>query len=590
MSTVTTSSATVTHIGVGIDTARYGHRVTFLRDDQQPASPAMTVSENLDGYQQLSNRLQELRAKYPQAHFHVHLDAAGQYAANLERFLRSLPLPITVSVGEPKRNKDYHKVFFPKRTTDDTESQAMARFGVVEKPQPTPDVPHELFALREIASRLQGQIRDTTRSTNRLHNILARVFPELATLVSNLAAAWLIALLKKYATPERIAAARLSSLETIPYLKPELAQKLQAAARNTVGSFGGALAESLVTECVEQLAHCRKSEKRLEKLLLQAYQAIPCSGHVEVVSIPGIGAVTAAVLVAKMISIDRFATPEDLVGYFGVFPEENTSGVDRWGKKIPPGTMHMSAKGCDLVRRYLWNAAKSAIQHNSAVRDLYARLRAKGTRGDVTLGHCMRKLLHQVFGVWASNRPFDEKLARSRHTPMPEAEPSNEPSQAAGQTQTETAAGHKRVTCPQRKVVTAATTSVKPSASPVNQSVGARTASGGSVDYAYLRKQITMEQVLVRLGYLDSLRGRGAERRGPCPFHGARHERSRCFMVNLRKHVFRCTDPECRAHGNALDLWATAHRLPIYEAALDLARTFHLQTHRYREEAARNQP
>ena len=41
-------------------------------------------------------------------------------------------LPMTISIGEPKRNKDYQKAHFPKRTTDDTESQAMARFAVVE--------------------------------------------------------------------------------------------------------------------------------------------------------------------------------------------------------------------------------------------------------------------------------------------------------------------------------------------------------------------------------------------------------------------------------------------------------------------------
>lgn len=44
----------------------------------------------------------------------------------------------------------------------------------------------------------------------------------------------------------------------------------------------------------------------------------------------------------------------------------------------------------------------------SAVRALFARLRAKGVRRDVVLGHCMRKLLHQVFGVWSSGNPYDE--------------------------------------------------------------------------------------------------------------------------------------------------------------------------------------
>src|SRR5437660_4164983 len=68
----------------------------------------------------------------------------------------------------------------------------------------------------------------------------------------------------------------------------------------------------------------------------------------------------------------------------------------------------MSRKGNDLARHYLWNAARSAMVHNPAIRALYRRLRAKGTRGDVALGHCMRKLLHLVFAVWKTNRPFSK--------------------------------------------------------------------------------------------------------------------------------------------------------------------------------------
>ena len=37
-------------IGVGIDTARYGHRVSFLRPDRQPAAKPLTVLENRAGY------------------------------------------------------------------------------------------------------------------------------------------------------------------------------------------------------------------------------------------------------------------------------------------------------------------------------------------------------------------------------------------------------------------------------------------------------------------------------------------------------------------------------------------------------------
>jgi len=404
------------------------------------------------------------------------------------------------------------------------------------------------------------------------------------TLLTSVRAAWVSALLKHYPTPQRLAVASPADLQKLPYLKAKVAEKLQAAAKVTIGSLTGELAEALVRHQVQQLETCQASVKSLEKLLAQAYQALPRSGHVQVQTIPGIGTTTAAVLVAKMISIQRFATPENLVGYFGVFPEENTSGVAPDGKPLPLGTQHMSTKGADLVRRYLWNAAKSAMLCNPAVRDLYARLRARGTRGDVALGHCMRKLLHQVFGVWTSDQPYSEPAAMPRQprTADPACVAADPPLVPGAETTM--AAGHKRDGCPQSKVVTAATSNVERCQQPVKQDA----VRGGSIDYAYLREQIDMQQVLRHLGYLDRLRGGAVQRVGPCPLHASADQRSRSFSVHLKKQVFRCCDPTCQAQGNALDLWSLAHRLPLYEAALDLATTFQLQLQRTREEATRN--
>jgi putative transposase len=94
------------------------------------------------------------------------------------------------------------------------------------------------------------------------------------------------------------------------------------------------------------------------------------------------------------------------------------------------------------------------------------------------------------------------------------------------------------------------------------------------LDIAALRRQVSIEQVLRHLGYLDPLRGAGPHRRGPCPLHDAPSDRHRSFSVHLGKGVFRCFHPECQAQGNTLDLWAAYHRLPIGQAAQSLAKTF----------------
>jgi transposase len=575
-------------IGVGIDTARYGHRVSFLRPDRQPAAKPLTVLENRAGYQALHERLEQLHQQHPQAHFHVRIDAAGQYAANLEHFLRGLPLPITLSIGEPKRNKDYQKAHFPKRTTDDTESQAMARFAVVELPNATAPVSPAMMLLREVAGRLQAKVKQSTQAINRLHNLLARVFPELANLTDDLSASWVLQLLDKYPTAHRIGQARLATLQHIPYLAPELAEQLHVVARQSVACLSGDMAETLVRDLVSQVRHTQRAEDQMRRLLSDAYTALPASAHRQVVTVPGIGVATAAVLIAQTVDINRFATPEQFVGYFGVFPEENTSGVDKFGNPLPPGTMRMSPKGNDLVRHYLWNAARSAILHNPAIAALYRRLKAKGKRGDVALGHCMRKLLHHVYAVWKTNRPFDanhavEPMASAATTTAPAV--ASEPSAASRvtpPTSKETAAGHKR-DVPAEEVVTTATASVAPLPPPVKPAPAATRAPRPKVDFAFLRQQITMEQVLGHLGLLDQLRGRGQQRRGPCPLHGQPGNSQPTFSVHLGKHLFQCFDADCGAQGNVLDLWAAVHKLPLYEAALHLAETFHLPRNREEE-------
>ena len=80
-------------LGVGIDTARYGHYACFLNDDLQPAAPELAFAESGAGYAQLHQRLLDLVQRHGAVHFVVRLDAAGQYADNLRHFLHGLPQP-----------------------------------------------------------------------------------------------------------------------------------------------------------------------------------------------------------------------------------------------------------------------------------------------------------------------------------------------------------------------------------------------------------------------------------------------------------------------------------------------------------------
>ena len=409
MSSNSTSDSVL--IGVGLDTARYGHHATFLREDRQSAAEPLEFLESREGYQRFEKRMQQLVQRHGQVHFHIRVDAASQYARNLLAFLQDLPWPKTISVGQPRQNRRYREVHFPKRKSDATESHACARFAVIEQPPASALDTSQLLVLREVASRLEFQAKQSTRMVNRLHNLLSRVFPELATLQNDLKANWVLCLLEKYPTAQRIAKARLSSIIAIPRLADVKAQQLHRAATQSVAAERGPIIEEVVRESIRALRASLELEKRLEKLLIQAFRELPDERAKQVATIKGIGERTAAVLVAKIGSIDRFPTANHLTSYFGVFPEEKTSGVDREGNGLPTRSQRMSRQGNDLVRKYLWMSAWTAATFNPAVAELYVRLRQRGRRGDVALGHCMKKLLHQVFGVWKSGKPYDPARA-----------------------------------------------------------------------------------------------------------------------------------------------------------------------------------
>lgn len=561
-----TAIATEVCIGVGIDTSRYGHHATFLcegarRKEVEAACPPLEVSENRAGYEKLHDRLRQLAAKHPGVRFLVRLDAAGQYAANLQTFLQRLPLDIELSVGDPQRNQHYRKTHFPKRKADATESYCAARFALLERPRPVRPVPPEIEELREIAGRLESQTRQVTRVVNQLHNLLARVFPELAMVTGNLAAGWVVELLSRYPTPEKLARARRESLEGIRHLPHAKIEPLRKAARQSVATCRGEVAADLVQELAEHLGYQQSREKRLLKLLVNKYRALPESNHLA--TILGIGEPSAAVLTAKIIHIDRFATADYLVSYFGTFPEEDASGLDAQGSPRPGRHTRMSKRGNDLVRKYLWNAAMTAIRVNPAVRALYQRKIREGKKPGVALGHAMRKLLHLVFAVWKTGKPFDPQ-----HYPWESAQRAEE------------AAGHNQGSSPDISVVTTASDSNVAEASRSVELPGADSAprrSDRRIDFAALRQQVSLERVLAHLGWLERLRGPRAQRRGPCPVHASQKPRNRTFSVQLDRGLFQCFEPSCGIHGNVLDLWAAVRCLPLYEAALDLASTFNLQ-------------
>jgi transposase len=184
-------------------------------------------------------------------------------------------------------------------------------------------------------------------------------------------------------------------LSEIPFLRSEKAKEIYDAAKQSTASLYGASAELIVSELAKEIKASQACEAKLEKMLTQVFDELPGGNHQKILTIDGVGKLTAAAVVAATVSLERFATPEALVNFFGVFPEHESSGTDKHGNPLPPGPAHMSRKGNDLVRKMLYMSALNGIGSNPLLRAHYAKLRANGKQGSVALGHCMKKILQR---------------------------------------------------------------------------------------------------------------------------------------------------------------------------------------------------
>ena len=93
------------------------------------------------------------------------------------------------------------------------------------------------------------------------------------------------------------------------------------------------------------------------------------------------------------------------------------------------------------------------------------------------------------------------------------------------------------------------------------------------IDYHQLRSQISMREVLDRIGFQPTWQ-HNPQLRGRCPIPGCRGPSGRSFSVHLTRQVYHCF--ACHSHGNALDLWAAVRGLSLHPAAVELCRVLNL--------------
>ncbi len=120
-------------------------------------------------------------------------------------------------------------------------------------------------------------------------------------------------------------------------------------------------------------------------------------------SIPGIGKVTAASLVAYIGDIHRFFTPEKLTAYIGLDCRVHESGTSIHGKG------YLTKRGNRYLRYILFNAAFIAKRRNPELKAYLEKKVPEGKHYFSALCAVERKLVHLIYAVWTRGTPFEKR-------------------------------------------------------------------------------------------------------------------------------------------------------------------------------------
>ncbi len=116
-------------------------------------------------------------------------------------------------------------------------------------------------------------------------------------------------------------------------------------------------------------------------------------------SIPGLGDVTAAKVLAYAGDVSRFECAGSFAAFIGVIPRIRQSGLSK-------GRSMMSRSGHAHLRQALYMPGMVALRFNPLIAALGERLRAKGMSGKAIIGAAMHKLAHLIYGVLKTGKPF----------------------------------------------------------------------------------------------------------------------------------------------------------------------------------------
>ena len=213
-------------------------------------------------------------------------------------------------------------------------------------------------------------------------------------------------ILEKYLTPENIENAPIDELFEI--IKDKSHNRLTRAKAISIkeaaaDTFGIKIAQDAFSfqlkQLIDRMNFLDKQIEALDCQILEYYEKFDCYLH----TIPGIGIIGAATILAEIGDISRFKNSSSLIAFAGIDPTVRQSG------EFNSTHNHMSKRGSPYLRHAIFLAATTCSFHNSPLNAYYKKKRDQGKHHLTATGAVARKLTTVIYAVLRDSKPYEPK-------------------------------------------------------------------------------------------------------------------------------------------------------------------------------------
>lgn len=332
------------------------------------------------------------------------MEATGHYWYPIYSFLKAKGY--TIYVINPIQSDSLRKMYIRQTKNDSIDSFLIAeviRFGQFGT---TSMADENILAMRQLCRYRDSVISSRTEIKLRIGTIMEQIFPEYEKQFSSLWLSTSMGILEKYLTPENIENAPIDELFKIIKDKShnKLTMKKAISIREAAAdTFGIKIAQDAFSfqlkQLIDRMNFLDKQIEALDCQILEYYEKFDCYLH----TIPGIGMIAAATILAEIGDINRFKSSSALVAFAGIDPTVRQSG------EFSSTHNHMSKRGSPYLRHAIFLAATTCSFHNSPLNAYYKKKREQGKHHLTATGAVARKLTTVIYAVLRDGKPYEPK-------------------------------------------------------------------------------------------------------------------------------------------------------------------------------------